>query len=82
MFSEVALKFVDVLGTWTESWKPGQFKCTRFVFKDSTVYIGLHLDYVKFMLPHFLEGFHEHDYIMEGHRDGYVLSFSCRKCDL
>ena len=77
------IAYVDVLGMRVESQKPGLFKCTRDVFKDFTVYIGLHADYVKFMLPCDLDEYYERDYVREGYRQGYVLSFGCKgaSCD-
>ena len=82
VLSEVMEAYINVLGVQTESWKPGQFKRTRVVFKDFAVRGGLHIDYVKFARIHFLDEFHEGNDITMGHRQGYVFGFSCRKCDL
>jgi len=53
MLSEVMEAYINVLGMQTESWKPGQFKHTRVVF--NAVYAWLHIDDIKFVLPHFLD---------------------------
>ena len=51
--------YVDVLCMWMESWKSGKLKCTRIVFKDLAIHVGLCIDNFKFRRPHFLEEVNE-----------------------
>ncbi len=57
MFTKVMVADINMLGAWTESWKPGKFKCARIVLKDLVIYVRLCIDDVKFTLPHFLDKF-------------------------
>ena len=79
---KVVVAHVDVLGTWTQSWKPGKFKGARVILEDLAIYVGLCIDYFEFMLPHFLDKFHEKNYVTKGHRLGYVFSFCRGECNL
>ena len=45
---------IDMLGAWVESRKPGKFKCTRVILKYFAMHVGLHIDNIKFTLPHSL----------------------------
>ena len=66
MFMKVMVAYVDMLGMWTESWKTCEFQCTRVVFKDLTIYVPLCIDNIKFVLPRFLDKFHERNDVIEG----------------
>ena len=35
------IAYINVLGTWVETWKSGYFQCARAVFKYLTIYAGL-----------------------------------------
>ena len=75
MLTKVVIAHVDKLGVWRVSQKSGKFKCTRVIPKNRAIHVGLHIDNIKFMLPHFGDKFHEGNDVMEGHRHGYVLHF-------
>ena len=59
MLMKVTKAHVDMLSAWVESRESGKFKCTRVILKNLDIHVVLHIDNVKFMLPHFLVGFHE-----------------------
>ena len=71
MLTKVVILHVDMLSVWAESQKSGKFKCTNLA-----IHVGLCIDNIKFMLPHFLDEFHEGNDIMEGHRHGYTPLWS------
>jgi hypothetical protein len=54
VFAKVMVTYVDVLGTRAKLWKPGKFQCTKVVFKNLAVYIGLGTDDLKTLLAKFL----------------------------
>jgi hypothetical protein len=47
VFAKVIVTYVDVLGTRVKLWKPCEFQCTRVVFKNLAVYVGLGTDNLK-----------------------------------
>jgi hypothetical protein len=55
--------YIDVLGTRTKLWKPGEFQCTRVVFKNLAVYLGLGTDDLKTLLASFLDQKHNGKYV-------------------
>lgn len=79
---KVMIACVDVLGTRAETWKPSNFKCTRVILKNLPINVGLYIGNIKFMLPLFLDEFHEGNDVMKGHNHGYILLFVCRKHNL
>ncbi len=54
VFAKVMVTYVDVLGTRAKLWKPCEFQCTGFVFKNLAVYVGLGTDNLKTLLANFL----------------------------
>jgi hypothetical protein len=54
IFTKVMMTYVDVLGMRAKLWKPGKFQCTRVVFKNLAVYVGLGTNYLKTLLANFL----------------------------
>jgi hypothetical protein len=63
MFAKVMVTYVDVLGTRVKLWKPCKFQCTRVVFKNLAVYIGLGTDNLKTLLANFLNQKHNWKYV-------------------
>jgi hypothetical protein len=55
--------YIDVLGTRTKLWKPGKLQCTRVVFKNLAVYIGLGTDDLETLLANFLDQKHNGKYV-------------------
>jgi hypothetical protein len=55
MLAKVMVTYVDVLGMRAMLWKPGKFQCSRVVFKNLAVYIGLRTDNLKNPSCKFLE---------------------------
>lgn len=76
MLMKMVIAHIDMLGAWTKSWKSGKFKCTRIILKSLAIHVGLLIDNVKFMLPHFLDEFPEGNDVTEGHGHDDVLHFS------
>ncbi len=54
VFANVMVKYIDVLGTRAKLWKPCKFQCTKVVFKNFAVYVGLGTDHLKTLLAIFL----------------------------
>jgi hypothetical protein len=71
-----------MLGTRMEIWKPSEFQCTRVIFKNLAVYLGLGIDELKILLTNFLNQKHDRKYISKELRHGDVLSFSSGQHDL
>jgi hypothetical protein len=63
VFAKVMVTCVDVFGTRAKLWKPGKFQCTRVVFKNLAVYVGLGADNLKSLLTNFLNQKHNRKYI-------------------
>jgi hypothetical protein len=63
VFTKVMVTYVDVLGTRAKLQKPGEFQCTRVVFKNLAVYIGLGTDNLKTLLANFLNQKHKRKYV-------------------
>ncbi len=63
VFVKVMVTYVDVLGTRAKLWKPGKFQCTRVVFKNLAIYIGLGTDNLKILLANFLNQKHNRKYV-------------------
>ncbi len=63
VFAKVMVAYVDVLGRSAKLWKPGEFQCTRIVFKNLAVYVGLGTDNLKTLLANFLNQKHNRNYI-------------------
>ncbi len=59
VFSKVMVTYVDVLGTRAKLCKFCKFQCTRVVFKNLAVYIGLGTDNLKTLLANFLKQNHD-----------------------
>ncbi len=57
------ITYVDVLGTRTKLWKPGEFQCTGVVFKNLAVYVEFGTDDLKTLLANLLEQKHKEKYI-------------------
>jgi hypothetical protein len=64
VFTKVMVTYVDVLGTRPKLWKPGEFQCTRVVFKNLPVYVGLGTDNLKTLLANFLNQKHNRKYVL------------------
>ncbi len=54
MFTKMMIAHVDMLGPGTKFGKSCQFKCTRIVFKNLAIHIGLVAEDLEILLPHFL----------------------------
>jgi hypothetical protein len=54
--------YVAVLGRRSKLWKPSKFQCTRVVFKNLAVYVGLGSDDLKTILANFLDQKHNGKY--------------------
>jgi hypothetical protein len=63
VFAKVMIAYVDVLGTRAKLCKPGKFQCTRVVFKNLAVYVGLGTDDLKTLLANFLYQKHNGKYV-------------------
>jgi hypothetical protein len=63
VFAKVMVTYVDVLGTRAKLWKPGKFQCTRVVFKNLAIYVGLGTDDLKTLLANFLYQKHNRKYV-------------------
>jgi hypothetical protein len=57
------ITYVDVLGTRVKLWKPSKFQCTKVVFKNLAVYIGVGKDVLKTLLINFLYQKHNGKYV-------------------
>jgi hypothetical protein len=66
--------YVDVLSARTQKWKSVQFKHPKIAFTSLAIHVGLHIDYLKFMLPHFLDEFHKGNDVTIGHTHDYSAS--------
>ncbi len=55
---------VDVLGASAKLWKPGKFQCTRVIFKNLAVYVGLGTDDLETLLANFLYHNHNGKYVL------------------
>jgi hypothetical protein len=64
VFTKVMVTHIDVLGTRAQLWKPCEFQCTRVVFKNLAVYIGLDTDDLKTFLANFLYQKHNRKYVL------------------
>jgi hypothetical protein len=54
MFAKMMVTYIDMLGTRMKFWKPCMYQCTRVIFKDLAVYVGLGTDDLKSFLTTFL----------------------------
>jgi hypothetical protein len=64
VFAKVMVTYVDVLGMRAKLRKPGEFQCTRVVFKNLAVYVGLGTDHLKTLLANFLNQKHNRKYVL------------------
>jgi hypothetical protein len=64
VFVKVMVTYVDVLGMRAKLWKPCEFQCTRVVFNNHAVYIGLGTDNLKTLLANFLNQKHDRKYVL------------------
>jgi hypothetical protein len=63
VFAKVMATYVDVLGTRVKLRKPCKFQCTRVVFKNLAVYVGLGTGNLKTLLANFLNQTHDSKYV-------------------
>jgi hypothetical protein len=63
VFAKVMVTYVDVLGKRAKLRKPCEFQCTRVVFKNLAVYVGLGTDNLKTHLANFLNQKHDREYV-------------------
>jgi hypothetical protein len=54
MFTKMMIAHVDMLGPGTKFGKSCQFECTRIVFKNLAIHMGLVAEDLEISLPHFL----------------------------
>jgi hypothetical protein len=55
LLTKVIVTYVDVFCMRAKLWKPCKLQCTRVVFKNPAVYVGLCTDNLKTLLSNFLE---------------------------
>jgi hypothetical protein len=63
VFTKVMVTYVDVLGTRAKLWKPCEFQCTRVVFKNLAIYVGLGTANLKTLLANVLNQKHDRKYV-------------------
>jgi hypothetical protein len=63
VFAKMMVAYVDVLSMRMKFWKPHEFQCTRVIFKDLAVYVGLGTDDWKSFLSNLLNQKHNRKYI-------------------
>jgi hypothetical protein len=63
VFAKVMVTYVDVLGMRAKLRSPCKFQCTRVVFKNFAVYVGLRTDHLKPLLANFLNQKHDRKYV-------------------
>ncbi len=64
VFAKVMVTYVDVLRTRAKLQKPCEFQCTRVVFKNLAVYVGLGTDNLKTLLVNFLNQKYDRKYVL------------------
>ncbi len=65
MFTKMMIANAYVLGSWTQLWKPREFKSALVVFKYFTVDIRLSANDLEVLLPHFLQQVHNRNDVMQ-----------------
>ncbi len=63
VFAKVMVTYVDVLGTRAKLLKSCKFQCTKIVFKNLAIYVGLGKDDLKTLLANFLYQEHNRKYV-------------------
>jgi hypothetical protein len=63
VFAKVMVTYVDVLGMRAKLWQLDKFQCTRVVFKNLAVHVGLGTDELKTLLANFLYQKHNRKYV-------------------
>ncbi len=63
VFAKVMVTYVYVLGRKAKLQKPDKFQCTRVVFKNLAIYVGLGTDNLKILLTNFLNQKHNRKYV-------------------
>jgi hypothetical protein len=64
VFAKVMVTYVDVFGMMAKLWNPCKFQCTKVVFKNLAVYVGLGTDNLKTLLANFVYQKHDRKYIL------------------